>query len=86
VNGKTIGVGPVEIPSYLDRPQIVTLKGPHQIPHGGIRQMGRDPKRKHQFGDCRKPVCNASGRPGVCFSLEKCQTRSIPDHGPDHAL
>ena len=31
VNGKTIGVGPVEIPSYLDRPQIVTLRGPHQI-------------------------------------------------------
>jgi uncharacterized protein len=31
VNGKTIGVGPVEIPSYLDRPQIVTLKGPHQF-------------------------------------------------------
>jgi uncharacterized protein len=31
LNGKTIGVGPVEIPSYLDRPQIVTLKGPHQF-------------------------------------------------------
>jgi len=31
VNGKAIGVGPVEIPSYVDRPQIVTQKGPHQI-------------------------------------------------------
>ncbi len=30
-NGKTIGVGPVEIPSYLDRPQIVTRTGPHEI-------------------------------------------------------
>lgn len=31
ITGRTIGVGPVEIPSYLDRPQIVTLKGPHQF-------------------------------------------------------
>jgi uncharacterized protein len=30
-DGKTIGVGPVEIPSQLNRPQIVTLRGPHQI-------------------------------------------------------
>jgi len=30
-NGKTIGVGPVEIPSYLDRPQIVIRTGPHEI-------------------------------------------------------
>jgi uncharacterized protein len=31
LNGKRIGVGPVEIPSYLDRPQIVTHQGPYQI-------------------------------------------------------
>ena len=31
VDGKTIGVGPVEIPSQLDRPQIVTLMGPNQL-------------------------------------------------------
>lgn len=31
VDGKTIGVGPVEIPSQLDRSQIVTLMGPNQI-------------------------------------------------------
>lgn len=29
--GDRIGVGPVEIPSYLDRPQIVTQKGFHQV-------------------------------------------------------
>jgi uncharacterized protein len=28
---KSIGIGIVEIPSHLDRPQIVTQKGPHQI-------------------------------------------------------
>jgi hypothetical protein len=27
----TIGVGSVDIPEYLDRPQIVTLKGPHRL-------------------------------------------------------
>jgi uncharacterized protein len=31
MNGKTIGIGPVEIPSRLDRPQIVTLKGRNQL-------------------------------------------------------
>jgi uncharacterized protein len=31
MNGKTIGIGRVEIPFHLDRPQIVTQKGPHQI-------------------------------------------------------
>jgi uncharacterized protein len=31
LNAKRIGVGPVEIPSYLDRPQIVTHQGHHQI-------------------------------------------------------
>jgi uncharacterized protein len=31
MNGKNIGIGRVEIPSHLDRPQIVTQKGPHQI-------------------------------------------------------
>ena len=30
-SGKTIGVGPVEIPSQLDRPQIVTLMGTNQL-------------------------------------------------------
>lgn len=30
-NGQTIGVGPIEIPSYLDRPQIVTRTGPNEI-------------------------------------------------------
>ncbi|MEJ2613246.1 MAG: ABC-type transport auxiliary lipoprotein family protein [Candidatus Thiodiazotropha sp.] len=27
----TVGIGSVEIPEYLDRPQIVTLKGPHRL-------------------------------------------------------
>ena len=27
----TVGIGSVDIPEYLDRPQIVTLKGPHQL-------------------------------------------------------
>jgi uncharacterized protein len=31
MNGKNIGIGRVEIPSHLDRPQIVTQQGPHQI-------------------------------------------------------
>jgi uncharacterized protein len=31
MNGKNIGIGRVEIPSHLDRPQIVTQKSPHQI-------------------------------------------------------
>jgi uncharacterized protein len=31
MNGKNIGIGRVEIPSHLDRSQIVTQKGPHQI-------------------------------------------------------
>lgn len=30
-DGKTIGIGPVEIPSQLDRPQIVTLMGSNQL-------------------------------------------------------
>jgi uncharacterized protein len=31
MNGKNIGIGRVEIPSHLDRSQIVTQKGPNQI-------------------------------------------------------
>ena len=27
----SIGIGSVHIPEYLDRPQIVTLKGPHRL-------------------------------------------------------
>lgn len=30
-SGKTIGIGPVEIPSQLDRPQIVTMMGTNQL-------------------------------------------------------
>ncbi|GBC61367.1 hypothetical protein DENIS_2327 [Desulfonema ishimotonii] len=31
LSGLTIGVGPVSIPDYLDRPYIVTRSGPHNI-------------------------------------------------------
>lgn len=29
--GGALGLGPVELPAYLDRPEIVTREGPHQV-------------------------------------------------------
>lgn len=31
IQGMHIGVGPITIPEYVDRPQIVTMVGPHEI-------------------------------------------------------
>ena len=32
--GAVVGLGPVELPSYLDRPEIVTREGPHEVAIG----------------------------------------------------
>ena len=32
--GTVVGLGPVELPSYLDRPEIVTREGPHEVAIG----------------------------------------------------
>ena len=33
-SGAVLGLGPVELPPYLDRPEIVTREGPHQVELG----------------------------------------------------
>ena len=39
-NDLTIGVGPIKIPEYLDRPQMATRSTPIQPPICRVRQMG----------------------------------------------
>ena len=73
-------VGPVTVPPYLDRPQIVTRTSRAKLAWP-ILTNGRGRWRIPSPGCCRKTSPSRSRRSGWCSSLAEDDRSGLPGHG-----